>query len=74
MCCKELNTLCMPTPYTIIPGLYLFREPSDQTVDPSVTFTIETNGISLTEWTIFVWPTIQIKCNIDDSRVVCFQW
>ena len=32
------------------PGSYLFRGPLDQTVDPSVSFTIKTNQVSLTEW------------------------
>ena len=32
---------------------YLFHDPSDWTVSPSVYFTIETYGVSLTEWTIW---------------------
>ena len=34
----------------------LFRVPSNQTVSLSVSFTIETNGISLTEWIHTVLP------------------
>ena len=32
--------------------------PSDKTVDRSVSFTIETNGVRLTEWTKMLQPTI----------------
>ena len=36
-------------------GSYLFRGPSDQTVGPLLSFTIETNETSLTEWFLLVW-------------------
>ena len=39
---------------TINAGSYLSRVPSDQTPIPSASFTIETTGISLTEWTKLV--------------------
>ena len=35
-------------------GLYLFPDPLDQTVDPSVSSTNETKGKSLIEWIILV--------------------
>ena len=46
-----------------ISGSYLFRGPSDQIAGPSVSLTIETNRISLTEWAILVQYTIQITHN-----------
>ena len=55
-------------------GSYLFRGPSDQTVGLSASFTIETNGISLTEWAILARRTPQIGHNKYDPRAVCFQW
>ena len=42
------------------PGSYLFRGPSDQTVDLSVSFTLETNSVSLTEQTKLAQQTIQM--------------
>ena len=43
-------------------GSHFFRDPSDQTVGASVSFTIETNEVPLVEWT-----TIQVTRNKDDS-------
>ena len=55
------------------PGSYLFRGPSDQTVGSSVSFTLETNGLSLAEWTILVQWSIQITHNTYDPRMIRFQ-
>ena len=54
-------------------GSYLFCGPSDQTVDPSVSFTNETNDVSLNELIILVRWTTQILHNKDDLGVVRFQ-
>ena len=59
----------MTTPLTS--GSYLFRGPSDQTIDPS--FRIKTNEVLLTEQTILVRHTIQIIRNKDDLKVVHFE-
>ena len=40
------NTVCL---YWLL-WSYLFRGPSDETVGPSLSFTIETDVVSLTEW------------------------
>ena len=40
-------------------GWYLFRGPSDHTVTSFISFTIETNGVSVTERTILVrWKSL----------------
>ena len=56
-------------------GSHLFRVPSDQTIDPSVDL-IETNGISLTEWTIlYTFPngigqyTLFLNPRFSDLRI-----
>ena len=48
--------------------------PSDQIVGRLVCLTIETNGVSLTEWIILVRRIIQITRDKEDSRAICFQW
>ena len=48
------------------PGSYLLHGLLDQTDGPSVSFTIATNGISLTEQTILVKHPTKITCNKDD--------
>ena len=55
-------------------GSYWFRGPLDQTIRSSVSFTIETNEITLTEWTILIRRTTQINCKRHGSWMVCFQW
>ena len=52
-------------------GSYLLRGPPNKTVRPSVSFTIETNWVLLTEWTTLLLSTIPVTLNKDDPRVIC---
>ena len=55
--------LCFATTFHLWLGWYLFRGPAVQTVGLSVSFTIETNRVSLAEWTILVRRSTQITPN-----------